>query len=185
MRPIKISLILTVIVSLMAGSSCDIFSDADTDKKCEESKWDPWDTKIHIMYGLRYGNVGPTTGHNLLEALDLRFIGTIRNISCLGEEEGYFDIDHTIYPSFLFPTIHETVTYNVHLSPYDFPFQITNFDEYFTISFIMEATFSDGLVLRSAEVTATTANAQWLWTSSYKYTYWMEPAFPTWTVVTR
>jgi len=185
MRPLKVCVVLTILVSLMVGSSCEFFTDEDAKKKCEDSKWEPWDTKIHIMYGLRYGNVGPTTGHNLLDAVDLKFVGTISNIDCLGEEEGYFDINHTVYPAFLFPTIHEEVTYNVHVSPYDFPFEISNYDEYFFVEFTMEATFPDGLVLRSTQVTAKTANAQWLWTSSFKYTFWIDPVDAYWTVVTK
>jgi hypothetical protein len=182
---LKIFVILSVLVSLMAGSSCEFFLDEDAEKKCEEHKWEAWDTKIHIMYGLRSGNVGPTTGHNLLDAVELRFIGTISNIDCLGGEDGYFDIDHTVYPAFLFPTIQDGVTYNVDLSPYDFPFEITNFDEYFFVTFSMDATFPDGLVLRSSQVTAKTANAQWLWTSSFKYIFWIDPADAYWTVVTK
>lgn len=185
MRPLKLGVILTILVSMMIGSSCEFFLNEDEEKKCEGSKWGPWDSKIHIMYGLRYGNVGPIVGHNLLDAVDLKFVGTISNIDCFGEEEGYFDINHTVFPAFLFPTFHQEVTYNVDVSSYDFPFEISNYDEYFFIEFSMEAKYPDGVVFRSSQVTAKTATAQWLWTSSSKYTFWIDPADVYWSVVTK
>jgi hypothetical protein len=177
MKPLKICVILCILVALLIGSSCEFFTD---DKDCRD--WDPWDIKIHIKYGVKCSDIGPNFDHNILDALDLRFIGTIRNIDCTGYEEDYYDFNSAVFPSFLFPQYHLGGVYYVNVSPDDFPFLVTNYYEYFSASFIMEATFADGLVLESTQVTCITEDAQWLMTDDYKYTFEIHAATVTWTV---
>ncbi len=183
LRPIKACIILSVLMFFMAGSSCEIFMDEEANKKCEQSKWDPWDIKIHIKFYLT--NSEPIPKHKIVEALDLQFVGTIRNLDCRGYEEGYFDIDSTIFPSFLFPKLSYSYLFLAHVSPYDFPFKISNFDETFTISFTMKATFKDGVVLQSTQVYYHSGTAQWMWTENHIRTIEIPESNVYWSLVTK
>ncbi len=74
----------------MTVSSCEIFSDEETDKKCKENELDdPITLIISVDYQINRHENKPNELHNLMDAYQVDFIGTVRKMDCRDDEAEY------------------------------------------------------------------------------------------------
>jgi hypothetical protein len=154
---------------VVLAQSCDLLSDDSTDKKCKENAWPDYrNIKVRLNYiAYSYDNL-PDLNHNILDANDLTFEGYIRQINCHGEEADYYTFTSTIYPSILVPENAANYTFNMSPEVYDFTF--TNNLEYVSVTYKMTASFIDGKVYETTQITETSERAEWWAGDSYSFT---------------
>ena len=190
MKPIKINLILAILTAFLTVGSCEIFSDEETDKRCEENKLTSWvEMDIYVNYSvIRIASSADAT-HNVLDANSLRFTGELTKMDCKYEKVYSIKIDHTVNPSAVSTGL---TSYNFRLkdnrnwalpSEYFATNFINNLD-YITVSFSMLATFKDGKKFQSTETTSTTNQFKYWASGTTKYTMNMNQTL-TWTPVTK
>jgi len=148
MNRLKINLLLSVLMALMTVSSCEIFSDEETDKKCKENELDdPVTLIISADYQINRHDNKPNETHNLMDAYQVDFIGTVRKMDCRDDEAQYSNFVTSCYP----------VNYTTGLSSFtcvvnDFQFFFTNKMEYVIVTFYLKAYFNDSKIYDSAEL---------------------------------
>jgi hypothetical protein len=152
MNRLKINLILAILMALMTVSSCEIFSDEETDKQCKENELGavlPW--IVSVDYQINRHDNQPNTTHNLMDAYQVDFIGTVRRMDCRDDETEYRDFVVSSYP----------VNYTSGLTSYtckvdDFQFLFENKMEYVTILFYLKAYFNDTKIYESSDLSKAT-----------------------------
>jgi len=148
MNQLKINLFLSVLMALMTVSSCEFFSDEETDKKCKENELDdPVTLIISADYQINRHDNKPNESHNLMDAYQIDFIGTVRKMDCRDDEAEYSDFVTSCYPA----------NYTTGLSSFtckvdDFQFFFTNKMEYVIVTFYLKAYFNDSKIYDSAEL---------------------------------
>lgn len=172
------NIILVLILMVINLSSCILFSDEETDKRCKENEMSsPSSISMNVKcrYLINSSNAQADATHNVFKATELFFLGVTRSMSCRNEEITHFDFDNTINPS----GIDGKYGYYFDVDPYTFPYIFTNYLEYVSVDFKILATFSDGKMFRSSEVVAYTAKIDYWWDNSGEYTFDMNQAI-TW-----
>jgi hypothetical protein len=183
MKAIKINLLLAILTAFLTVGSCEIFSDEEADKECQENEIKTPDYReIYINYAV-YGPLTPAAGHNILEAIDLTFTGNLRRMNCRDDEAEYYPIDWTAHP-----IIEATskVSYNFRVCVIGTCFaglKFYNNAEYVSVAFTMKVKFADGKVFKSSETIATTNHVKY-WASNTQYTMNMNQTV-NWTASTK
>jgi hypothetical protein len=139
-------------MALMTVSSCEIFSDEATDKKCKENELDNVITLIiNANYQINRHDNKPNELHNLMDAYQVDFIGTARLMDCRDDEAEYVNFVTSCYPS-NYTSGQSSFTCTVD----DFQFFFTNKLEYVIVTFYMKAYFKDTKIYDSAELSKAT-----------------------------
>lgn len=174
MKPQKLILFLAVSLSCLPIGSCELLSDKDTDKECDENKLTSvFDRYIEVSYIVGRGTNMPAPGHDVLNAQVLTFSGSVRKMDCHDQEASYFKIDSSFEPSqmtlgqqeFKFPLKPAGLSRS-------FFFHFHNGLEYVSTSFIMYVQFADGSVYKSKETYSNTNRIKY-WTQGDIATYTM------------
>jgi len=148
MYRLKINLFLSILMALMTVSSCEFFSDEETDKKCKENELDAVTTLIiSADYQINRHDNKPNESHNLMDAYQIDFIGTARKMDCRDDEDEYIDFVTSCYPA----------DYTTGLSSFDctvdnFQFFFTNKLEYVIVTFHLKAYFKDSKIYDSGDL---------------------------------
>jgi len=151
MNRLKFALLLSILMALMTVSSCEFFSDEETDKKCKENALDdPVTLIISADYQITRHLNKPDEWHNLMDAYQIDFIGTVRKVDCRDDEAEYSDFVTSCYPA----------NYTAGLSSFtckvdDFQFLFTNKLEYVTVTFYLKAYFKDSNIYDSGNLSQT------------------------------
>jgi hypothetical protein len=151
MNRLKFALLLSILMALMTVSSCEFFSDEETDKKCKENALDdPVTLIISADYQITRHLNKPDEWHNLMDAYQIDFIGTVRKVDCRDDEAEYSDFVTSCYPA----------NYTTGLSSFtctvdDFQFLFTNKLEYITVTFYLKAYFKDSKIYDSGNSSQT------------------------------
>jgi hypothetical protein len=148
MNRLKINLFLSILMALMTVSSCEIFSDEATDKNCKENELDavlPW--IISVDYQINRHDNKPNEWHNLMDAYQIDFIGTVRLMDCRDNEAEYRDFTVSSYPA------DHTGGQSSYICPVDdFQFLFANKLEYVIVTFYLKAYFKDGAIFDSGQL---------------------------------
>ena len=148
MNQLNIKLLLAILMALMTVSSCEIFSDEATDKKCKENELDdPITLIISVDYQINRNDNKPTELHNLMDAYQVDFIGTVRKMDCRDDEAQYMDFVASCYPS-NYTSGQNSFTCSVD----DFQYFFKNKMEYVIVTFYLKAYFKDSKIYDSAEL---------------------------------
>lgn len=150
MNPQKISLLLSVIISIMTVGSCEIFTDEDTDKICGENVLNiKIDMPVQCLLTLWTNQDYPTAEHKVSKAAELQCTGYIRKIDCNGGENGYYELNYTIFPKEKFTIGVGTYIFNI--GPQN-KFSFANKRDYISITYKMKLIFDDGRKYESDEI---------------------------------
>jgi hypothetical protein len=148
MNRLNIKLLLAIMMALMTVSSCEIFSDEATDKKCKENELDdPITLIISADYQINRHDNKPTELHNLMDAYQVDFIGTVRLMDCRDNEAEYRDFVASCYPA-----DETTGQSSLICMVEDFQFFFTNKMEYVIVTFYLKAYFKDGAIFDSGQL---------------------------------
>jgi len=152
MNRLKINLFLSILMVLMTVSSCEFFSDEETDTKCKENELDavlPW--IVNVDYLINRHDNQPNEFHNLMDAYQVDFIGKVRLMDCRDDEVEYRDFTASFSPA-----DHASGQSSLTCYVDAFQFLFANKLEYVTVSFYLRAYFRDTKVYESSDLSKAT-----------------------------
>lgn len=137
------SLICAAII--LSWSGCTLLSE-DNDDFCKNQQLEnSVKEKVRLFYSFKSKTKEINENYSLFNALEVQFIGLVRNIDCNTIESEYKNLDYYVYPSKDIPDQYQE--WDLYVShPMEFIFN--NYHDYISVSYNMRAVFPDGSIYK-------------------------------------